>query len=75
MNIDQQLDRITYYIFYIPFNILSFILAIPAVLLYFPITYFTNYNEFILLSSFQNILLLYFIFYKFIFEALIELIN
>jgi len=75
MNIDQQLDRITYYIFYIPFNILSFILAILAVLLYFPISYFTNYNEFCVLVTGYNILLVFFIIYRIIFEGLIKLIK
>jgi len=75
MNIDTQLDRISYYILYIPFNILALILAIPIVILSLPYTYFRNYNEFFVLVSGYNILLVYFIIYSYIFEGLIKLIN
>jgi ABC-type multidrug transport system permease subunit len=75
MNIDRQLDRISYYIFYIPFNILALILAIPIVIVSLPYTYFRNYNEFCVLVSGYNILLVYFIIYRYIFDGLIELIN
>ena len=75
MNIDRQLDRISYYIFYIPFNILALILAIPIVIVSLPYTYFRNYNEFFVLVSGYNILLVYFIIYSYIFEGLIKLIN
>jgi len=74
MNIDQQLDRISYYVFYIPFNILALILAIPIVIVSLPYTYFRNYNEFFVLVSGYNILLVYFIIYSYIFEGLIKLI-
>jgi len=75
MNIDRQLDRISYYILYIPFNILALILAIPIVIVSLPYTYFRNYNEFCVLVSGYNILLVYFIIYRYIFDGLIELIN
>ena len=75
MNIDTQLDRISYYILYIPFNILALILAIPIVIVSLPYTYFRNYNEFFVLVSGYNILLVYFIIYIYIFEGLIKLIN
>jgi hypothetical protein len=75
MNIDQRLDRITYYVLYIPFNILALILAIPTVLIYLLNIYFTNYNEFSVLFSGYNIVLVYYIFYTYIFECLIKLIN
>jgi hypothetical protein len=75
MNIDTQLDRISYYILYIPFKILALILAIPIVILSLPYTYFRNYNEFFVLVSGYNILLVYFIIYSYIFEGLIKLIN
>jgi hypothetical protein len=74
MNIDQQLDRISYYVFFIPFNILALILAIPIVIVSLPYTYFRNYNEFFVLVSGYNILLVYFIIYSYIFEGLIKLI-
>ena len=75
MNIDQRLDRITYYILYIPFNIIALILAIPTIIIYLPYMYFKNYYEFCVLFSGYNIVLVYYIFYTYIFEWLIQLIN
>lgn len=75
MNIDRQLDRISYYVLYIPFNILALIFAIPIIIISLPYTYFRNYNEFCVLISGYNILLVYFIIYRYIFEGLIKLIN
>jgi hypothetical protein len=75
MNIDRQLDRISYYVLYIPFNILAIILTIPIIIISLPYIYFRNYNEFCIIVSGYNILLFYFIIYRIIFEGLIKLIN
>ena len=75
MNIDERLDIISYYILFIPFNILAIILAIPTVIIFLPFIYFRNYNEFCVLVSGYNILLVYFIIYRYIFDGLIKLIN
>ena len=79
MNIDERFDIISanviFYTLYIPFNVLAIILALPMVLIFIPFTYFRNYNEFIMIFSFPNILILYFIFYKVIFDSMINLIK
>jgi hypothetical protein len=75
MNIEERLDRITYYVLYIPFNILALTLAILIVIVFLPYMYFKNYYEFSVLFSGYNILLVYYIFYTYIFECLIKLIN
>ena len=79
MNIDEQLDIISsnffYLIFYIPFNLLSIILALPCLLFFIPFTYFRNYNEFTMIISFPNILIVYYILYKIIFDSMINLIK
>lgn len=79
MNIDEQLDIISsnffYLIFYIPFNLLSIILALPCLLIFIPFTYFRNYNEFTMIISFPNILIVYYILYKIIFDSMINLIK
>jgi len=79
MNIDERFDIISanviFYTLYIPFNVLAIILALPMVLIFIPFTYFRNYNEFIMIFSFPNILILYYIFYKVIFDSMINLIK
>ncbi len=79
MNIDERFDIISanvlLYTLYIPFNVLAIILAIPMVFIFIPFTYFRNYNEFIMIFSFPNILIVYYIFYKIIFESMINLIK
>jgi hypothetical protein len=79
MNIDERFDIISanllFYTLYIPFNVLAIILALPMVLIFIPFTYFRNYNEFIMIFSFPNILILYYIFYKVIFDIMINLIK
>ena len=79
MNIDERFDIISanvlFYTLYIPFNVLAIILALPILLFYIPFTYFRNYNEFTMIISFPNILIVYYIFYKIIFDSMINLIK
>jgi hypothetical protein len=79
MNIDERFDIISanviFYTLYIPFNVLAIILALPCLLFFIPFTYFRNYNEFTMIISFPNILILYYIFYKIIFESMLKLIK
>ena len=79
MNIDERFDIISanviFYTLYIPFNVLAIILAIPMVLIFIPFTYFRNYDEFTMIFSFPNILIVYYIFYKIIFDSMINLIK
>ena len=79
MNIDERFDIISanvlFYSLYIPLNVLAIILAIPTVIIFIPITYFRNYDEFCALLTFPNILIVYYIFYKIIFDSMINLIK
>lgn len=79
MNIDERFDIISanvlFYTLYIPFNVLAIIFALPCLLIFIPMTYFRNYNEFNMIVAFPNILIVYYIFYKIIFDSMINLIK
>ena len=79
MNIDERFDIISanvlFYTLYIPLNVFAIILAIPCLLIFIPMTYFRNYDEFSTILTFPNILIVYYIFYKIIFDSMINLIK